>query len=185
MPAVRTGNLQRIWELAGIAVIFLVGSLFHFIFELSGGWRPVALIGAVNESVWEHLKIAFMPAFLYALIEYPFIGKRVNNFWLAKSLGLFAIPLSIIVLFYGYTAVLGHHYLPVDIFIFLAAIVAGQLLSCRVFSVPDKGLYWRIFGAILLAAMAAAFLLLTYYPPHIFLFRNPLTNGYGIPYNFP
>ncbi|MCJ7665514.1 MAG: DUF6512 family protein, partial [Actinobacteria bacterium] len=52
------------WEMLGILFAFILGSLLHFTFELSGSWGPMALISGVNESVWEHLKIGFWPAFV-------------------------------------------------------------------------------------------------------------------------
>jgi hypothetical protein len=47
------------WEIIGIVFIVLAGGLLHFVFEWSGSWRPLAIIAAVNESTWEHLKLAF------------------------------------------------------------------------------------------------------------------------------
>ncbi len=41
------------WELAGVAPIVLAGSALHFAFDWSSGWLPLALIAAVNKSVWE------------------------------------------------------------------------------------------------------------------------------------
>jgi len=40
-------------------IIGLVGSLLHFLFDWLGQWPPIGLISAVNESVWEHTKLAF------------------------------------------------------------------------------------------------------------------------------
>jgi len=83
------------WELVGIGVIFIVGAIFHFLFEWAGGWSPVGVIAAVNESVWEHFKIAFWPALIYAIIEYPFLKRSVNNFFIAKAIGIYIMPVVI------------------------------------------------------------------------------------------
>ena len=45
------------WELIGIVVIILAGSALHFVFEWTRYWPPEAVIAAVNESTWEHLKL--------------------------------------------------------------------------------------------------------------------------------
>jgi hypothetical protein len=95
------------WELAGMALIILAGSALHFVFEWTGYWRPAALIAAVNESTWEHLKMAFWPGLMFALVEYPFIRKAAHNVWVAKGLGLFTMPVVIVALFYGYRALAG------------------------------------------------------------------------------
>ena len=95
------------WELSGIAFIFIVGFPWHYVFGWLGGWRPAALVFPVNESVWEHTKLCFWPALIWALIEYPFIGRRTAGFWAAKAAGLLTMVVLMAVLFYGYLAVLG------------------------------------------------------------------------------
>ena len=51
------------------AVISGLGSLFHFIYEWSNCLSVVGIIGAVNESVWEHLKILLWPMFGWWMLE--------------------------------------------------------------------------------------------------------------------
>lgn len=63
------------FEIAGIFFISLSGSALHFVFEWLEEWPPVALIAAVNESVWEHLKLAFWPGMIYALFRDFVTGK--------------------------------------------------------------------------------------------------------------
>jgi hypothetical protein len=48
-----------IWDAGGILFIAIFGTSLHFFFELSNFWKPVVIIAAVNESTWEHLKMAF------------------------------------------------------------------------------------------------------------------------------
>jgi len=96
------------WELEGIVFIVVLRSVLHFAFEWSGRWIPIAPIAAVNESVWEHLKLGFWPALVYAALEYSRFGKSVKNFFFAKTLGIYLIPIIIVVLYYSYTAILGH-----------------------------------------------------------------------------
>ncbi|MDH5450183.1 MAG: DUF6512 family protein, partial [Candidatus Bathyarchaeota archaeon] len=94
------------YELAGIVFIVIIGSMLHFTFELSGHQSVVGVFSAVNESVWEHLKLGFWPAFVWALFEYSAIKKSTNNFFFAKTVGIYLIPIVIPILFYSYTAVL-------------------------------------------------------------------------------
>jgi len=168
------------WELAGIAFIILVDSALHFVFEWSGYWRPAALIAAVNESMWEHLKMAFWPGLIFALVEYPFIRKAAHNVWVAKGLGLLTMPVVIVALFYGYKAILGRDYLWMDISIFALAVVAGQLVSYRILITPRMGRSVQWSGMILLIVLIVAFSSFTYRPPRLFLFEDPRTHEYGI-----
>jgi len=166
--------------MTGFVLISLAGSFLHFVFELSGEWLPAALVAAVNESVWEHLKLAFWPGLVYALVEWPFFGRRVKNFWTAKAVGLFAVPLVIVSLFYGYTAWAGHNVLWLDISLFFLAVLVGQMLSCRILLRRPVASGIKIPAGILLVLMIAAFSLLTYFPPRCPLFQDPRTGRYGI-----
>ena len=94
------------YELAGIVFIVMIGAILHFTFELSGNQPVVGIFSAVNESVWEHLKLGFWPALVWALIEYRYIKKSTNNFFFAKTVGIYITPIVIPILFYSYTAVL-------------------------------------------------------------------------------
>jgi hypothetical protein len=116
------------YELAGIVFILIVGSMLHFTFEWSGNQPIVGVFSAVNESVWEHLKIAFRPTLMYAIFEYRYLNKRTNNFFSAKAIGIYAIMLIIPIIFYSYTLFTEEN-LIIDILSFTFAIIVGQLIS--------------------------------------------------------
>jgi len=169
-----------LWELGGIAFIVILGSLLHFVFEWSGGALPVAWLAAVNESVWEHLKLGFWPALIYAALEYSRFGKSTNNFFFAKTLGIYLIPITIVVLYYVYTAILGHGLLIVDIAIFVVAVIVGQLVSYKLLTASPLPEKLNRFASIALVILGILFVLFTFYPPHFHLFKDPVTGGYGI-----
>lgn len=169
------------WELVGIAFIFVAGSALHFLFALTGHWRPIAWFASVNESTWEHIKLAFWPGLIFAFVEYLVFGQQYKTFWLAKWLGLLAMTVLIPLLFYGYVAVLGHHNMLLDLLIFLIAITAGQLLSYIVITRIHAHYALRWLGIAGILVMALTFAVLTYNPPRNFLFKCPQTQDYGIP----
>jgi hypothetical protein len=168
------------WELGGIAFIVVLGSLLHFVFEWSGDAIPIAPIAAVNESIWEHLKLGFWPALVFAALEYSRFGKSANNFPFAKTLGIYLIPITIVVLYYAYTAILGHGLLEVDIAIFVVAVVVGQLVSYKLLTASPLPERLNRFAPIALAVLGILFVLFTFYPPQFPLFRDPVSGGYGI-----
>ena len=168
------------WELLGIIVKSVLGTILHFAFEWSGEFLPLGIIAAVNESVWEHLKIAFWPALLYAILEYRFLKSFTNNFVIAKATGIYAMPITIAVLFYAYTAATGREILVVDILIFLIAIAVGQLISYKILTARQLPSWLNKLGLILLVSLAIAFCVFTFYPPHLPIFRDAITGTYGI-----
>lgn len=168
------------WELYGMLFGVLLGSFLHFAYELSGEWIPVGVFGAVNESVWEHLKLGFWPMVIWAAIEYPYLKKQTSNFLTAKAAGIYVIPATILVLFYAYTAILGEEMLVLDILIFVLAIVLGQLTSYRLLTLPRLP---KVMDGVALAAVILLFLaytLFTFFPPHLPIFQDPISGNYGI-----
>ena len=55
--------------LISFLVISIVGTLLHFVYEWSNHNNIISLFAAVNESTWEHIKIALTPYFLYSLVD--------------------------------------------------------------------------------------------------------------------
>ena len=168
------------WTTLGFFFINIVGSLLHFAFQWTGSWRPTALIAAVNESTWEHLKLAFWTAFVFSLLEYRHLYKKAHNYVIGKTTSLYLIPISITIFFYGYLWVLGHDSLFLDIAIFVVAVGIGQIVSYCTMVAGRFGFRVNLVALIMLIIITAAFCLFTYFPPHMFLFKDPITGGYGI-----
>ncbi|MGB9693407.1 MAG: DUF6512 family protein [Fervidobacterium sp.] len=166
-------------EFVGFIFIVLAGSLMHFVFEWSGNNPVVAVVAAVNESTWEHLKLAFFPALLYAAFEYPLLKKNAN-FFFAKVISFYVMPIAIILLFYGYLAVFKEGSLFWDILTFVLAVAAGQFASFIVLTKGRLNTHNRLLSLILFFLIFIPFMVLTYFPIRNFLFRDPITGGFGI-----
>lgn len=169
------------WELAGTGVIFLLGAALHFVFDLAGGWPPVGVFAAVNESVFEHLKLTFWPTLLYAVFSYSFLRYSTGNFIIGKAAALYVMPLVIIVLFYGYTTLTGIENVIIDIIIFLIAVAAGQLVSYKILKSGPMPAWLSWLSLILIIALAVIYAVFTFYPPHVPFFEDSTTGEYGIP----
>jgi len=169
------------WEATGFFFIISVGTLLHFCFEWSGGNALIAPFCAVNESVWEHLKLAFWPGLFFAMIEYLFWGSESANFLTAKALSLYAAPIAIIVLFYSYTAILGTHMPVIDILVFVISVLLGQCISFLIIVSEKDYSRFNKTALLLLAIEAMAFIHFTYNPPEHALFIDPRTGESGIP----
>ena len=170
-----------VYELIGMAFIIFLGSAFHFTFEWSGKQPIVGVFSAVNESVWEHLKLAFWPALLYLLVEYGLLRKRVNNFFSAKTIGVCLMIALILAVFYSYTAVTGESIFAVDISTFVVVVIIGQLVSFKLLTRKPLPQKLHAVAIAVLVLLALAFALFTFYPPHLPIFKDAVTGGYGIP----
>jgi len=169
------------WEVSGILFVFLLGALLHFLFEWSGESRIAGLFASVNESVWEHFKQGFWPMCLFAAIEYRFLRVHINNFLTAKAVAVYLIPIITGLFFYAYTAIIGEEILIVDIFIFLVAIIVGQLTSYKIMTSAKLPKYVNTISSIFIILLALILMLSTFYPPHLPIFLDANTGTYGIP----
>lgn len=168
------------WEMLGILFIFLGGALLHFTFELSGEWTPMAVISAVNESVWEHFKIGFWPAFIWGIIELFIFKKKTKNFFFAKGISFLMIPIVIAGLFYGYTMIFKIESLIIDILIFFIAIAIAQIISYRLMLIKERKPALNIIGIVLIIMNLVLFSILSFFPPQWTIFKDSVTGGYGI-----
>jgi Family of unknown function (DUF6512) len=179
----KQANIFR-WEMWGILFIVLLGSLLHFTFELSGGWRPLGIISAVNESVWEHLKLAFWPALFWTIIEWLCLRRPKTdtrpNFLIVKAVGAYTMPALIVVIFYSYTAFTGESILAVDLSSFVIAIVIGQFVSYRLWYFWNSVHSFNWLGLSMIMLGILLFAIFTFYPPHVGLFQDSPTGNYGI-----
>jgi hypothetical protein len=177
------------WEIAAVFFILVFGSGLHFAFELSNFSYAVAPFAAVNESVWEHLKMVFWPGLIFFTVQYAFLRDEAcaEQFWTAKALCLILMPFLIAAGCYAVVAVTGEHYFVVDIALFIGAIIAGQLLSYAVLS-GKTAISARLRLAFLaISLLALAFLVFSFNPPKISLFEHSTlenTGQYGILHHY-
>jgi len=166
-------------ELVGVVFIVLVGSALHFTFELSGSNPLIGVFSAVNESIWEHLKLSFWPAILYAVIEYRYLKRETGSFFPAKTVGIYLMPLIIVSSFYLYRA-FSEENLALDILIFILAVAIGQLASYRLMIWKRASKIYTVISIVALILLVSLFIIFTFYPPQLPIFQDPISGGYGI-----
>ena len=174
-----TSKKVLIYEVVGTLFIIFLGSAFHFTYELSGRVAVVGAFSAVNESVWEHLKLPFWPSLLWMLIEIYPLRKEVSNFFTAKAIGTIVMIGIIPAVFYAYT-VFTEEILSVDIATFIIAVIVGQIVSFRLFKKGNPSKRTEIAAIIAIVLLAIIFVTFTFYPPHLSIFQDSNTGQYGI-----
>ena len=168
------------WQLGGFLFTSVLGTFLHFLFDLTGGSVLAALFSAVNESIWEHMKLLFYPRILFALVEYFVWGKQRQDFWCIKLAGTLYGLVLIPVLFYTYNGAFGKSPDWLNIAIFFIAGAAAFLTETRLFRKETVRCPFPAAAFALLCLIGAAFVIFTFVPPSLPLFRDPLTGTYGI-----
>lgn len=174
-------NKKEILKFQIFSIIFvsIFGTLLHFCYEWSGDNKIVAAFSAINESTWEHLKLLFFPMLITTIIGYFFIGKNISNYLCAKTYGILAAMLLVIVFFYTYTGIIGTNFAFLDIGSFFIAVILGEYISYKTM-ISSNFKCNKSLTLIALTLLLLAFIIFTYSPPQIGLFKDPITNNYGI-----
>jgi hypothetical protein len=141
--------------------------------RLAGAFFPV------NESVWEHLKLAPWSVLTFSAVEFMALRKIAHNYFFAKAIGILIIILTILVIYYSYTAVLTTDILVLDIGSYVAGVLLCQWFCYKRYqSTPSKQL--NSIGSIMLLVILSFFIVYTYNPPHLDIFKDKRTGTYGI-----
>ncbi|MDE7333739.1 MAG: hypothetical protein K2O16_16250 [Lachnospiraceae bacterium] len=164
------------YAIIGIFFVLILGTLSHFLYEWTGNNLIVGFFTPVSESVWEHMKLLFFPMLLYSIIMfyryravYPCI---FSSFCLGILLGTTLIP----ILFYIYTAILGHNIFILDIAVFIISTVAAFFAAYK-FTLSCKTQPYRRVLYISLCIAILCFILFTCNPPRAEIFDNPAPSG--------
>lgn len=167
------------WQMVGFLFAAVVGTLLHFLFDWSGGNVAAALISAVNESIWEHLKLLFYPMVAVAVIEYFSWGKDVDSFWCIKLMGILLGISLIPAVYYTYTGILGVNADWFNIAIFFLAAGAVYWAETKLFQRKFTCNMRSGVAIALICVISMMFTIFTFLPPQIPFFRDPVTGTYG------
>lgn len=159
------------YQIFSTIFVIILGTIFHFTYKWSGENKFVGIFSAINESTWEHLKLVFFPMLISIIIGYFYVGKNTPNYLCSKALGLVLSMGFIVVFFYTYSGVLGKNIAVIDILSFAVAVVLGEFLS-YVLMVNNIKCNKKI-AIIVLIIIAISFIIFTFYPPDLGIFREP------------
>ena len=168
-----------LWQLTGLTFTAVLGTILHFLY----GWTKnpiVATFSAVNESTWEHIKLAFFPMLFFAVIEYPFSKDSAADFWQIKCVGILLSVALIPILFYTLNGIFGKTPDWLNILLYFISITTAYYVETKLFQ-KDAILPLPTLWAVgILLVLSLAFIFCTFFPPHIPLFQDPITGKFGI-----
>ncbi len=162
----------------GFFFVSLLGTFLHFLYDLSNHNKLVGVFSAVNESTWEHIKLALTPTFLYSLVDGYFYGYY-DNYFFAKLISVLSIIIVMPLLFYGSKLLLKKHITVINILIFFITVFISELLMYKLLFVNSVSYVVKYISLILLFLTFACYLLLTIFPLENIIFKDPITKKYG------
>ena len=170
---------NSLFSLWGFAVTSLLGTILHFLYDLTNKSPLIAPFSAVNESTWEHMKLLFFPMLLFAIAQ-SFFYKNEPNFWCIKLkstlLGLSLIP----IIFYTYNGVIGKSPDWINISIFFIAAAIAYIYETKQLNNITRTCKHPKIALLTLCIIALLFVLFTFQTPTLNIFKDPITNTYGV-----
>lgn len=167
-------------KILGIIIAFLLAFPLHFLYDKFPTFIT-SIIAPVNESIMEHMKILFGSILFSGVIQkiivkikhLPYKNICISNVIAAVS----SIPIFLIIYLPVYYSI-GEN-LPLTIFIMFIVIVISQIITYYIVNI-NKDFKMENLAIVFVIIIYTIFGLLTYFPPKNELFKDPLTNSYGI-----
>ena len=161
-----------------IIIISIIGTLSHFLYDITNHNKIVGLFSAVNESTWEHIKIALTPTILWCLVDGLIFGNNPNYF-VAKFVSLLIIYLLMPLLYYGHKAIFKKDIFIFDIISFYIVIIASQYSFYYFVNTYELDFVFNYLGCIGVFLLFGGYMIHTLMPPKSELFKDPITKKYG------
>ncbi len=166
-------------KIIGMLSFIMLGLVFHDLYEITGN-TYLGIISPVNESKWEHWKMAFFPVLIVSFFEYRFIKAYVSNYIFPLAVGILVFMMVTFGSIELYDIFMGYTPLFIHVITFLLGGIACQMVrySIMLRTKPSKGFF--ITGCVILLIFFVLFAVFTFVPPKNEYFRDPLTDTYGI-----
>lgn len=186
-------NARKLWNFQRIilfVVIAMIGLFLHF------AWQPirhiplaqiVAPLVPLNESYWEHAKLAVTPLLVYFIIQYfiNFKNKQPKGSWVVcMAAGLWSAVLSMFVMHATLTAAFGDS---IELVISIVTFFINVWIGISMFHCLQKRQHLVRYVAWSWAALIllfASLIVYSYWPLPIELFRSTDYNYFGQNYPF-
>lgn len=177
---IHLNNQIKKTEFIGFIFVCVLGTILHFVYDLTGENYIIGLFVPVNESVWEHLKLLYLPYCLYSIYEAVKLSNRKFNVYFSKAIGITAGMITTLSIYYVVLGVTGKQISAVNIVSFFIGVAIAFIVSFLLLTKSiGRGILNGI-GAAYLIILGILFMYFTYHPITIPLFLDPQTNTYSV-----
>ena len=149
----------------GMFIVAITGTISHFVYDLSGQNKFIGYFFPVNESTWEHMKLAFFPMLILSIVLFDKVRRKCGyNFSLMA--GTLTATWLIPFLYYTYKGILGFSRPWLDISTYYASLLFTFFLMLHIAGRTGEKSYKLIFNIALsiVVCQAIAFVIFSYHP---------------------
>lgn len=172
-------KLFKITQILSIAVIYLIATALHFTYDAFPTSALAILFSAVNESVWEHIKIFAVGITVTSIIQLLWLKPPFKKYVVACTTALYTQSFLIALLYY-LALFLNIKNTVVNLLIALVAVCVTIFVSYNLTLIEKNTEEYFHLAAMLLLLYFVMFFSFTIFPPKLHLFKDPVTNTYGI-----
>ena len=171
-------NLNKLF-IYSLPILFILGSISHFIYDILGSNSFVGILFPVNESIYEHTKLTVLPLVVFYIYGYYKYKPELNRWLNTFVISLFTTVLLMPFIYYFYTSSFGFESVIIDILIFFISITLGQLLALHYYNRASKQVDTKILIIIMITYLIIN-TMFTFNPPRLPIFYDKTTSSYGL-----
>lgn len=169
--------MEKILIISYIA-ISIIGVLLHFTHQIFKKGAFLHYISAINESTWEHTKLAFYPVLMALLIHSYIPVLQHQYFWSMSAIVLIFSIILIPALYIPIRKILKKEITFVSISLYFITILICMIIEYYLikFGWPKINNIWGLIGIFI---MLLLYLIFTFKTPRRNLFLDPIHKKYG------
>ena len=156
-------------EIIGLVFEIILGTLGHFLYEITNHNKIIGFFFSKSENVWEHLKLGITPIILWTIIEL-FINNFPNLFF-AKFVSILAFSISIIILYNTIKFLFKKNILFLDILIFYISLGISSIVSINLLKTTN-GFIINLFSFIGICFTLYLYKVFNKNTPNWFIFKR-------------
>lgn len=161
-------------------ILFILSFPIHFLYDLFPCFL-ISIFAPINESIFEHIKLIFTSLLIGRIIIY-FIRKKqdlnVDNYIFKSYLSTILNIILFLIIYLPIYYLFGEN-LMITLCFYLITILITEIIMNKIFS-KDLKVNYNILGIILIILTYFIFTYLSYNPPRIDFFYDPINKNYGI-----
>lgn len=133
-------------EIIGLLFSIILGTIGHFVYDLTNKNKLIGFFFATNESIWQHLKLGITPIILWTIIE--LLTFNFNNLFFAKFISIISFILILLTLYFSYKIICKKNILFLDILIFYISLAIAYYVSIKILTNINNSFIINFIGLI-------------------------------------
>ena len=160
-----------------VLYISIFSTVLHFSYDITNHLLIFAIIGSINESTWEHLKIGIFPWITWFVLRSYFFSY-INSYF-GNLIAIFTFMIICSYIFYGSLFIFKRHVLIISISSFYIGVASGSFSE---YIIKDYKFtqFYEIIGFIGCLTLILFGIIWTFYPIKCFLTLDVRYQLYGI-----